>query len=120
MSWVRDYNLKNEELVITDTYSLKSRDASDVEVFMVQGQVYLPGDTTPDGYKVNAGQTVVVNNGLNILMTYPVQLKPSVDVKELIDKPLTNVWGETLRRISYTSAADAPLNGKYVFKIKKL
>lgn len=120
LSWVRDYDLKNEELVITDTYSLKSRDASDVEVFMVQGDVYLPGDTTPDGYKVNAGQTVVVNKGLNILITYPVQLKPSVDVKELIDNRFTNVWGETLRRISYTSAADAPLRGKYVFRIQQL
>ena len=87
---------------------------------MVQGDVYLPGQTTPGGHTVADGQTVVVNDGLSMLITYPVQMKPSVEEKELIDKPLTNVWGQTLKRISYTSPADAPTSGKYVFKIQKL
>ena len=120
LSWKREYSLKNDALTITDTYSLKSRDASDVENFMVQGDVYLPGQTTPGGYKVAEGQTVVINDGLNMLITYPVQLKPSVEEKELVDQPLTRVWGQTLKRISYTSATDAPTSGKYVFKIQKL
>lgn len=120
ISWRRDYNLKNDELIITDTYNLKSREDSDVENFMVQGEVYLPGETTPEGYYVKNGQTVVVNNGLNMLISYPVQLQPSVEVKELIDRPLTTIWGNTLKRVSYTSAEDAPVKGKYVFKIQKL
>ena len=55
-----------------------------------------------------------------MLLTYPVAMKPSVTVKELSDPRLTNVWGGSLRRISYTTDDNAPLKGKYVFTIKEL
>lgn len=117
--WKRDYLLKSDELIITDTYSLKSRAASDVENFLVQGSVYLPGETTPEGYHVRNGETVIINKGKRMLLVYPSGLTPSVKVMELTDPRLTNVWGDSLRRISYTSAEDAPLSGKYLFKIKE-
>lgn len=116
-SWVRDYLLAGKVLTITDTYSLKSRDAADVENFLVQGSVYLPGDVTPDGYIVKNGETVVINQGVKMKIEYPVNLTPSVVAMELTDPRLTNVWGGSLRRVSYTSAESAPLNGRYVFKI---
>jgi hypothetical protein len=119
-SWKRDYLLAGNVLTITDTFSLKARDASDVENFLVQGSVYLPGDSTPEGYLVKKGETVVVNSGKQMLLTYPSCLEPSVTVKELTDPRLTNVWGDSLRRISYTSSENAPLKGKYVFKVTEL
>lgn len=119
-SWKRDYLLSGNVLTITDTFSLKARDASDVENFLVQGSVYLPGDSTPEGYLVKKGETVVVNSGKQMLLTYPSCLEPSVTVKELTDPRLTNVWGDSLRRISYTSSENAPLKGKYVFKVTEL
>jgi hypothetical protein len=118
--WKRDYHLNGNVMTITDTYSLKERGAADVENFLVQGDVYLPGDTTPTGYLVKNGETVVINSGKQMLLTYPVAMKPSVTVKELSDPRLTNVWGGSLRRISYTTDDNAPLKGKYVFTIKEL
>jgi hypothetical protein len=118
--WKRDYQLNGNAMIITDTYSLKERGAADVENFLVQGDVYLPGDTTPTGYLVKNGETVVINSGKQMLLTYPVAMKPSVTVKELSDPRLTNVWGGSLRRISYTTDDNAPLKGKYVFTIKEL
>ena len=119
-SWKRDYLLSGNVLTITDTFSLKAREASDVENFLVQGSVYLPGDSTPEGYLVKKGETVVVNSGKQMRLTYPSDLVPSVTVKELTDPRLTNVWGDSLRRISYTSSENAPLKGKYVFKVTEL
>jgi hypothetical protein len=118
--WKRDYHLNGNVMTITDTYSLKERGAADVENFLVQGDVYLPGDTTPTGYLVKNGETVVINSGKQMLLTYPVAMKPSVTVKELSDPRLTNVWGGSLRRISYTTDDNAPLKGKYVFTIREL
>ena len=54
-SWVRDYKLTSKVLTITDTYALKERKGADVENFMVQGAVYMPGETTPAGYQVKKG-----------------------------------------------------------------
>ena len=47
-------------------------------------------------------------------------MTPSVTVKELDDPRLSNVWGTSLRRISFTGLESAPLNGKYIFKISEL
>ena len=118
--WKREYLLADDALTITDSYSLKVRSASDVENFLVQGDVYLPGEKTPEGYCVRKGETVVANKGKQMLVTYPLELQPSVKVMELADPRLTNVWGNSLRRISYTSSEKAPDKGKYVFKIKEL
>lgn len=118
--WKREYLLADDLLTITDSYSLKTRAACDVENFLVQGDVYLPGETTPEGYHVRKGETVVVNEGKQMILSYPVELQPSIKVMELTDPRLTNVWGDSLRRISYTSSDQAPLKGKYIFKIKEL
>lgn len=118
--WKREYLLTDDQLTITDSYSLKNRAASDVENFLVQGDVYLPGQTTPAGYCVRKGETVVINEDKQMIMSYPVELQPSVKVMELTDPRLTKVWGDSLRRISYTSSDDAPLKGKYIFKIKEI
>ena len=119
-SWVRDYKLTSKVLTITDTYALKGRKGADVENFMVQGSVYLPGETTPAGYQVKKGEVVVGNADVYMSLAYPSNLTASVEVMNLDDKRFTNVWGDSLRRISFTSSADAPLKGKYVFQIKRI
>jgi hypothetical protein len=53
-------------------------------------------------------------------LAYPAALTPSVEVKELDDPRFTKVWGDKLRRISFTSSPSAPLKGKYVFQIKRI
>ena len=119
-SWVRDYKLTSKVLTITDTYALKERKGADVENFMVQGAVYMSGETTPSGYQVKKGEVVVGNADVYMSLTYPASLTASVEVMNLDDKRFTNVWGDSLRRISFTSSVDAPLKGKYVFQIKRI
>ena len=119
-SWFREYRLSSKSLTISDKYSLTQRNAADVMNFMVQGTVYLQGEKTPAGYIVKDGELVVCNGDVCMSMTYPKSMTPSVEVKSLDDKRLTDVWGDSLRRISLTSSADAPLQGKYEFQIKRL
>lgn len=118
-SWIRDYYMDAKSLTITDTYKLKARGASDVENFLVQGSVYLPGETAPDGYLVKKGETLVINQDVRMMIKYPSVLTPSVETKELSDPRLTSVWGDSLRRISYTSSDNAPLTGRYIFRISE-
>ena len=120
ISWRRDYKLTSKVMTITDTYALKERKAADVHNFMVQGTVYLSGEKMPSGYVVKAGEVAVCNGGVCLSVTFPKGMNVTLDTVELNDKRLTNVWGDTLRRISFTSAEDAPLNGKYEFTIKRL
>ena len=119
-SWIREYRLGKSSLSITDTYSLNSREASDIVNFMVHGQVYFAGDRTPDGYSVRQGEVVVSNGGVSLLLSYPKWMNPSVEVVHLDDPRLTNVWGNELRRISLETADDAPVKGKYQFNITPL
>ena len=119
-SWVRDYKLTSKVLDITDTYVLKERKGADVENFMVQGAVYMSGEITPAGYLVKKGEVVVGNDDVYMSLSYPSNLTPSVEVKDLDDPRFTKVWGDKIRRISFTSSADAPLKGKYVFQIKRI
>ena len=119
-SWVRDYKLTSKVLTITDIYALKERKGADVENFMVHGAVYMSGETTPAGYLVKNGEVVVSNGDIYMSLTYPTTLTPSVEVKNLDDPRFTKVWGDKIRRLSFTSSADAPLKGKYVFQIKRI
>jgi hypothetical protein len=119
-SWVRDYKLTSKVLTLTDTYALKERKGADIENFMVQGVVYMTGETTPAGYIVRKGEVVVGNDDIYMSLAYPAGLTPSVEVKELDDTRFTKVWGDKLRKISFTSSASAPLKGKYVFQIKRI
>ena len=119
-SWVRGYKLTSKSLVITDTYSVTQRNAADVTNFMVQGTVYLQGEKTPSGYVVKAGEVVVCNGDICMSMTYPKTETPSVEVMVLDDKRFTDIWGESLRKISFTSSSSASLKGKREFLIRRL
>jgi hypothetical protein len=101
-------------------YRLISRNAADVENFLVQGEVYMTGEILANGYMVKEGEVVVENQGVAFRLVYPEVMTPSVTVKELDDPRLSNVWGTSLRRISFTGLESAPLNGKYIFKISEL
>lgn len=116
-SWKREYKLGKAALSIVDTYSMRERKAADIENFMVQGQVYLPGDRIQEGYVVNSGEVIVLNGAAGVRISYPKAMKPTVSTVELDDPRLTDVWGETLRRISFEGASDASVKGRYKFNI---
>ena len=116
-SWTREYKVSDNLLTITDEYKLESRSAADVENFLVQGAVYQEGETAPSGYVVRANEVIVENKGVEFKIQYPAQMTVTIDVMELDDPKLTKVWGTSLRRISFTGSSQAPLTGKYIFKI---
>ena len=121
--WKRFYKMSDGRLSIRDSFSLTERRGADVENFMVLGEVCLPGETyTLDGKEktVPAGRVVILGEGAAAELSFPASLTPSVTVKTLDDPRLTNVWGDTLRRISFTSSEDAPLSGQYLFSIRIL
>lgn len=123
-SWNRTWTLTDQGLVLTDDYELTKRTAPDVENFICRGDVYLPGDKLPDGEKVEKGKVVIVaysftfKGKVSMEMTYPKELTPSITVKDLTDdKKISSVWGNELKRISFTSRKNAPLKGSYSFTI---
>lgn len=118
-TWMRSLSLSDSGLILTDSYSLEKRILPDAERFLVQGQVFLPGDMFR-GKTVKAGELIVENQGVAVKMTYPATLHPSVQTKSLDDPRLTNVWGDSLRRISLTGSDDAPLKNKFIFHITLL
>lgn len=127
LSWKRKWTLTADGLVLVDTYEMSERKVADVENFIIRGDVYLPGETTEDGYKVAKGEIAIraysytKKSKVDLLMTYPKDMKPSVTVQDLsIDKRIRKSWGEDLKRVSFTSKAKAPLKGQYEFRVKAL
>lgn len=122
-SWVRAYRLTMKgtpTLTITDTYALEQRTAPDIEHFLVKGEVFLPGDQI-EGRTIAEGELLIrCPEGITVRMTYPRTLKASVDVQELTDPKLSKVWGPSLRRINLTSAPDAPVKGRYEFRLSEV
>lgn len=118
-SWKRAYRLKRDALEITDRYALERRILPDTLNFLVRGAVYLPGETLRNGKTVSKGCVVIENGDVAVKMTFPACLTPSVEVKILDDPRLSGIWGDSLRRISFASAADAPVRGTLKFVIEK-
>lgn len=124
ISWNRKWILTDSELVLIDTYALSKRKTPDVENFIIRGDIYLPGDSTPDGYKVAKGEIAIraysytKKSKVDLRMTYPKDMKPSVTVQDLsTDKRIQRSWGEDLKRVSFTSKSKAPLKGQYEFRV---
>lgn len=109
-TWTREYKLTDKLLTITDEYELESRNAADVVNFLVQGKVSA----------VKENEVVIENAGVSFRLVYPAGMTLSVEEKPLDDPKLTNVWGTSLRRLSFTGSEAAPLKGKYIFRISEL
>ena len=108
-TWTREYKLTDKLLTITDEYELESRNAADVVNFLVQGKVSA----------VKENEVVIENAGVSFRLVYPAGMTLSVEEKPLDDPKLTNVWGTSLRRLSFTGSDAAPLKGKYIFRISE-
>ncbi|MBQ9548991.1 MAG: heparinase II/III family protein [Bacteroidales bacterium] len=123
--WVRSYALSADGLSISDHYALDARKAPDVEVFVVQPEPILPGESL-NGYKVKAGEVLIPARSFDgrktipVLLRYPRNLTPSKEENKLNDERFLSAWGESIWRIKFTSDAKAPLKGVYEFKVKRL
>lgn len=116
-SYVRSYQFGDKSLKIKDSFSLRKRVMADVVNFLVHGQVFLPGDTLDDGTVVRNGHVAVVNMGKTAMLKFPQAMTPSVETIVLDDPRLSNVWGGSIRRISFRTAENAPVKGCYEFTV---
>lgn len=123
--WVRTWSLKSSKLLLEDEFQFSDRVDETCINFITQGPVYLPGEDV-DGYVVKEGELVIAARNfdrtkvINVKMTYPKELEPRKETKEMTDKRLIKCWGKELNRVQLVVSKNAPLQGKYVYKFVRL
>ena len=110
-SWTRSYTLKDEALEITDRFSLSERIAADTVNFLVRGSASISSDMSA---------VTIETDGVRITLDYPEGMAISVAQMILDDPRLSNVWGSSIKRISFVSPPDSGLKGKYVFRVERV
>ena len=69
---------------------------------------------------VNQGEIVIVNGNVAVALSYPHSMSVSVKEMPLDDPRLSNVWGSSIRRISFSAQPSAPLKGSYGFRVRRI
>ncbi len=92
-SWIRSYDLKGKELKINDSFELAETLAPNVVNFLTWGDV----DTS------HKGRVIMDANGRKAELHYDAsRFEVEVDNKELDDPKLSNVWGNSIKRLRFT------------------
>lgn len=109
-NWTRTYTLKGKTLRINDNFRLKEAIEKNTLHFMTWGKV----DTaTP-------GKVTIEVNGQKALLEYsPTLFEATVEPVQLTDPRLSDVWGETIYRLSL-KAKQLKTNANYLYTIKQL
>ena len=101
-------SLGDSFLEISDEFALDARVAADTVNFLVHGNVTI---------RENRREVLVEAGKVTVSLHYPPSLKPSVAYRPTDDPRMRAVWGDRLARISFVSAPDAPVAGKYEFRV---
>lgn len=107
-SWTRSYRLFRQGVEIKDKFILKEAAQPNVLHFLVWAQ---PDISRPGIIKLVKGEQT------RTMIYDPAKFTASFDPVELTDKRLSNVWGNTIYRISLTSKS-LEKQGEYTFAIK--
>ena len=108
--WIRSYELRNNQVLINDVFTLSEAKAPNLINFMSWGKIK----------KVGNGQIAIQINDVNALMSFNEQLfDVTIEPIKVEDQQLSRVWGEQVCRISF-KAKNITSNGKYQFILKKL
>lgn len=113
--WQRQYLLTGNAAKIVDNYILDTRTAPDIINFIVIGDVEIQQD-----YIIITAYDFKKENSIKVKLRYSPSLTPTVEEKIFNDKKLEQRWNsQSVKRITLTSATDAPLTGtyEYVFTI---
>lgn len=108
--WQRTYQLElNGGLIIQDEFKLIQAKKLNQINFMTWGK--------PD--VSNPGVIAIEKDGAKVKLFYNAsQFKATVETIQLSDIKFTNVWGNSIYRLSL-NARDIQLSGKYIFTIRK-
>ena len=107
--WVRSYDLKGKTVTVKDVFDLKEGVAANFIHFMTWGDV-----------KLANGKASISVNGVNAELSFnPNLFEAKVEPIKLTDKRLSNVWGDTIYRISLT-AKKLVTKGSYSYSLKEM
>lgn len=107
--WIRSYSVKQNQVQINDAFELTETFAPNIVNFMTWGEV----DQT------EKGKVKIAVKGKKALLAYDANLfELSVDPVKLTDKRLSNVWGDSVYRLSFKSKKQSN-KGNYNFTITK-
>lgn len=106
-SWVRSYKFSKNSLTISDDFRLSESKSPNVINFMTWGDVDIQND----------GIVFITIDGVKAKLDYDSDLfEIKKETVEISDKRLSDVWGNKIYRLSFTSKANN-LTGHYSFKI---
>lgn len=108
--WERTYKVGDKKLTVTDSFELSEAVNNNIVNFLTWGNVDIS----------KAGFVQIAVEGKTVQLEYDKnQFSPSVEPITLTDQRLSDVWGNTIYRVSLKSN-DITKKGKYTFSIKKL
>lgn len=115
--WQRQYLLTNNAAKIIDNYTLSSRTSPDKINFVIIGDIEVK-----ENHILITSHDFKGENSVTIMLQYSSTLTPTIEEKIFNDSKLEQRWNsKSIKRITFTSADDAPLTGayEYTFTIKK-
>ncbi len=108
--WIRTYNLRGTELIVSDDYSLCNCISPNIINFMTWGDVLETQD----------GQIAITVNKVKAKLIYDIfKFRLIIEPIVLTDPQLKRAWGDKVYRLSFV-AKTLPVKGNYKFKIMKL
>lgn len=107
--WIRSYNLKNDKLIISDTFEMSELKKKNQVSFMTWGKVNI---------QVQGKVTIEVDGKVVILEYDKTKLTPSLEEIKLDDPKFTSVWGKKVYRILLTDN-NMKNKGVYTYSITK-
>ncbi len=105
--WTRSYSLGDNQLTVTDDFSLKSGKTPNQINFLTWGKVDIS----------EPGKVSIETQGQKVTMNYPRNLLVSIETIELKDIRLSRVWGEEIYRIVFKDK-EIRMAGNYKFVIQ--
>lgn len=109
--WQRQYLLTGSAMKIADNFILTERTCPDIINFIVRGDVEIS-----DKHIIITAYSHDKKTSLKVKLSYSPTLTPKVEEKVFNSSKHEQRWNcKSLKRISFTSAADAPLIGTYEF-----
>lgn len=107
--WIRSYNVKGKQVQINDSFELEEAVAPNVINFMTWGEID----------RSEKGKVYIRVKDVKAQLLYDAnKFELSVESKEMDDPKLSNVWGESISRLSFKAKQPSD-RGDYTFTIKK-
>lgn len=105
--WTRSYSLGDNQLTVTDDFSLKSGKTPNQINFLTWGKVDIS----------EPGKVSIETQGQKVTMNYPRNFLVSIETIELKDIRLSRVWGKEIYRIVFKDK-EIRTAGNYKFVIQ--